>query len=306
MHNDIALKIENLNKKYNSLTALNGVDLEVKKGDFFGLLGPNGAGKSTIINVLCSLIKKNSGTITICGDNLDNNPSAAKAHIGVVPQELNLSIFETCLNILLYQAGFYGISRKVALPRAKKLLKILQLSSKINVQAMKLSGGMKRRLMIARALMHEPEVLILDEPTAGVDVEIRHTIWNFLRDLNNNGTTIILTTHYLEEAEILCNKIAIINDGRIIENTTTKDIIRKLDENNFVITLKSPLKTRLKKSPFILHQKDEITLEATILKDQSILDLLDHLKANNIQVADICNKTNRLEQLFLKLTKKSQ
>lgn len=296
-----ALEIKALKKTYPGGTqALKGIDLVVEAGDFFALLGPNGAGKSTTIGVISSLVNKSEGDVEVFGYSLDNQLVAAKACIGLVPQEFNFSQFETLLQIVVNQAGYYGVSRDVALERAEKYLKQLDLWEKRNSQARTLSGGMKRRLMIARALMHEPKMLILDEPTAGVDIEIRRSMWEFLKEINQQGITIILTTHYLEEAEMLCRNIAIIDKGRIVENTTMKSLLGKLNIETFVLDLPagSP-------SPQITGYESRLTdahtLEVDVPKETGLNNLFEQLSAQHIQVLSMRNKANRLEELFVRL-----
>ena len=299
-----AIEITNLTKFYGKLKALDSVSLNVKRGEFFALLGPNGAGKSTMINIICSLVKKTEGQVKIYGNDMDNELSLAKSHIGVVPQEFNFSIFETPMQILIYQAGYYGIPRKIAIPRAKKYLKLLQLWEKRNVQARKLSGGMKRRMIIARALMHEPEVLILDEPTAGVDIEIRHSMWEFLKKLNSEEKkTIILTTHYLEEAENLCKRVAIINHGKIIECAPMRSIVKKLDASIFVVECEDKItEAQIKFKDFKTEKLDAESFEITVPNTATLNDVFKLMDGKKIKVTDIRNKTNKLEQLFLRLT----
>lgn len=297
-----ALSIHNLVKIYkNGFQALKGVNFEVQAGDFFALLGPNGAGKTTLIGIISSLITKTSGNITVFGNELDTDPIAVKSNIGLVPQEFNFHIFEQVEAILINQAGFYGLPRKIASHRAEKYLKQLELWDKRHQPARTLSGGMKRRLMIARALMHEPKLLILDEPTAGVDIEIRRSMWQFLRDINNNGTTIILTTHYLEEAENLCRNIAIINNGNIIENTSMNKLLTKLNLETFILYVKDPLLTIPSLSQFPVRLIDSTTLEVDLHAKQTMNDLFTTLSQHNIQVLRMRNKTNRLEELFINL-----
>jgi ABC-2 type transport system ATP-binding protein len=262
-----AIEIKGLKKVYgNGVEALKGVDLTVAQGDFFALLGPNGAGKSTLINVLCGLVEKSAGTVRIEGLSIDDDYQRAKMHLGVVPQEFNFGIFEKVIDIVLDQAGYYGIPRREALPKAEKLLKQLGLYDKRNEKSRTLSGGMKRRLMIARGLVHDPKVLILDEPTAGVDIEIRREMWEFLEKLNQSGTTIILTTHYLEEAEQLCNNMAIINKGEVIERGAVKDLLGKMDQETFVFDLEAPLpeKTEALVGQFGVHKVDANTIEMAV------------------------------------------
>jgi len=302
-----ALTIRNLKKTYtNGLEALKGVSLDVEEGDFFALLGPNGAGKSTTIGIICSLVTKTSGSVEIFGHDIDTDFSAAKRQLGLVPQEFNFNVFEPVEEILVNQAGYFGIERKTAFVRAEQYLKQLGLWEKRRVQARELSGGMKRRLMIARSLMHRPRLLILDEPTAGVDIEIRRSMWNFMRELNRSGTTIILTTHYLEEAESLCRNIAIIDEGELIENTSVKHLLSQLQTETFVLDIRSPITAlptinRPASNGDCLRLIDETTLEADISKDCSINFLFEELSKSGIEVLSMRNKTNRLEQLFVHL-----
>ena len=301
-----ALEITNLNKTYgNGFTALKGVSLSVEKGDFFALLGANGAGKSTMIGIISSLVNKTSGEVSIHGFDLDSQRSEAKAMIGLVPQEFNFNVFEPVEEILLNQAGYYGVTRKEAKVRAKQLLEQLELWDKRSNMASELSGGMKRRLMIARALIHRPQLLILDEPTAGVDIEIRRSMWDFLKKLNEAGITIILTTHYLEEAESLCRNIAIINKGDIVENTSMKALLSHLQTETFILDLKEPLETLPETDEFILRQIDPNTLEVELNKEYSINRIFEVLNANGIRVSSLRNKTNRLEELFIDLVHQS-
>lgn len=300
-----ALEIKNLRKTYsNGFEALKGVDLQIKQGDFFALLGPNGAGKSTIIGISCSLINKTSGNVIIHGHDLHKNPRQAKQHLGVVPQEFNFNVFEPIEEILVNQAGYYGIKRQEAFKRAEIYLKQLELWDKRREMARNLSGGMKRRLMIARALMHHPKILILDEPTAGVDIEIRRTMWAFLQQLNQTGTTIILTTHYLEEAEQLCKNIAIIDQGNIIKDCTMNDLLSELEHECLVLNLKTSLKTVPQLEAYPASLIDENTLEVQIKKNDSLNTLFQILTKLEIEVLSMRNKSNRLEQLFLNLVKK--
>lgn len=301
-----ALSIKNLQKTYdNGFQALKGIDLDIEKGDFFALLGPNGAGKSTTISILTSLVYKTSGTVKIMEVDIDKDFSSAKKFIGVVPQEFNFGVFEKVEDIVINQAGYYGISRNTAKKSAEKYLKKLGLWEKRHQKAMSLSGGMKRRLMIARALVHEPEVLVLDEPTAGVDIQLRRSMWDFIVELNKDeGRTIILTTHYLEEAEALCKNIAIINEGSIVENTSIKKLLRTLKVQKMLFTVVKPLKVVPKIKGFEVHLVDETTLEIDIKKGQSINAVVDALDKQNIEIEAISNKQNRLEELFLSLTKK--
>jgi ABC-2 type transport system ATP-binding protein len=298
-----ALNIEGLTKIYNNgVVALNGIDLCVNQGDFFALLGPNGAGKSTTIGIIASLVNKTAGQVEVFGHSLDNALEAAKSCIGLVPQELNFSIFERVIDIIVYQAGYYGVPPRLAKQRAEIYLKKLDLWDKRNHVSMRLSGGMKRRLMIARALVHEPKLLILDEPTAGVDIEIRRSMWEFLQTINRQGTTIILTTHYLEEAEYLCKNIAIIDKGSIIENTSMKNLLATLNRETFVFDLKKPLEALPEaSSPFAMRLLDTMTLEVDVAKEQSLNNLFGFLEGHHIEVTSLRNKANRLEELFLNL-----
>jgi len=299
-----ALAISGLKKTYKGgHVALRGIDLEVAQGDFYGLLGPNGAGKTTIIGIITSLVNKTAGHVSIFGHNLFEDPSAAKACLGLVPQEFNFNMFEPVIEVVANQAGYYGIDRHESFERAEKYLKHLELWDKRHTMARNLSGGMKRRLMIARALVHEPRLLILDEPTAGVDIEIRRSMWEFLRKINAAGTTIILTTHYLEEAESLCRNIGIINQGELIENTSTRQLLNTLSMETFVLDLASPLAELPDIDGQTLLQRDEMTLEADICRDDSINTLFDELSKRNIKVLSMRNKANRLEELFMNLIK---
>ncbi|MEJ2392325.1 MAG: ABC transporter ATP-binding protein [Gammaproteobacteria bacterium] len=297
-----ALTISELTKTYaNGVQALKGVELRVREGDFFALLGPNGAGKSTTIGIISSLIRKTAGSVKVFDYDIDTDIEAAKSCIGLVPQEFNFNQFEPVIEIVANQAGYYGIGRNTAYQRAEKYLKQLGLWGKRRDMARELSGGMKRRLMIARALVHEPRMLILDEPTAGVDIEIRRSMWSFLREVNRAGTTIILTTHYLEEAENLCRHIAIINDGVTVESTEMKSLLMRLNVETFVLNLNKAI-TELPPSPgYQLSLIDETTLEVTISKEQSMNDLFRCLSDYGIDVISMRNKTNRLEELFVRL-----
>lgn len=300
-----AIEISDLKKRYEGgFEALKGIDLKVKKGDFFALLGPNGAGKSTTIGILCSLVNKTSGKVSIFGTDIDKDFASAKKHLGVVPQEFNFNVFETVFNVVATQAGFYGISKSVAAQRAEKYLKQLDLWDKKDAQSRMLSGGMKRRLMIARALVHEPDVLILDEPTAGVDIELRRSMWEFIKNLNEQGTTIILTTHYLEEAEQLCRNIAIINDGEIVENTSVKALLKTLNQETFILDLDSNLPEGWCLPGFgVALSKDASSIEVEVVKGQSINTIFKALDAISVNVVSMRNKSNRLEELFVKLIK---
>ena len=297
-----ALEIKNLTKIYrNGNEALSGANLEVNQGDFFALLGPNGAGKSTTIGIICSLINKTSGKVNVYGVDLDTDSFAARMHIGLVPQEHNFNIFEPVGEILINQAGYYGIPRKTAIQRAEKYLKQLELWDRRFDMAKELSGGMKRRLMIARALVHEPKLLILDEPTAGVDIEIRHSMWSFMRNLNKQGTTIILTTHYLEEAESLCNNIAIIDHGVTIEQTNMRELLDRLSMESFILYLDSGIDDLPACEGYDVRMLDNKTLEVDMHKGQRMNKLYDQLSACNLNVVSMRNKSNRLEQLFISM-----
>ena len=297
-----ALVLRQLTKTYkNGIKALKGIDLEVAEGDFFALLGPNGAGKTTIIGIVTSLVNKTSGTVEVFGHDMDRELEAAKSCIGVVPQEINFNMFETLFTIVVNQAGFYGIPRPLAKQRAEKYLKQLQLWDRRNSIARSLSGGMKRRLMIARALMHEPKLLILDEPTAGVDIEIRRSMWDFLRNINDEGTTIILTTHYLEEAENLCRNVAIIEGGRIIERDSMPNVLRKLQTEVFVFNLSESRAAPPQLPGFKANLTDDHTLEIEVSKGQSLNDIFAQLSSQGIGVNSMRNKVNRLEELFIRL-----
>ncbi|MGR6034012.1 MAG: ABC transporter ATP-binding protein [Candidatus Nitrosoglobus sp.] len=297
-----ALVIENLQKTYsNHFVALKGIDLEVEQGDFFALLGPNGAGKSTTISIICSLVTKSAGRVSVFGMDLEQEPEKVKGAIGLVPQEFNCNGFERVLNILLIQAGYYGIGPKIARAGAERRLKQLGLWDKRNEYARNLSGGMKRRLMIARALIHEPQLLILDEPTAGVDIELRRSMWQFLRETNTLGTTIILTTHYLEEAEQLCRNIAIIDRGAIIEHSSMRNLLAKLNRETFILYLKEPLTFAPAIPDYSLHRVDDMTLEAEVRKEDNLNTLFAALSKEGIQVLSMRNKANRLEELFIAL-----
>ena len=301
-----ALTLRNLTKTYaNGVEALKGIDLTVERGDFFALLGPNGAGKSTTIGIVSSLVNKTGGEVTILGHSLDQERELAKQKIGVVPQEFNFSQFEKVFDIVVTQAGFYGIPAPLARQRAEKYLRKLGLWDKRKNQARSLSGGMKRRLMIARALVHEPELLILDEPTAGVDIELRRSMWDFLIGLNNEGRTIILTTHYLEEAESLCRRIAIIDHGRIVENTDMKSLLEKLQVETFILDLARPVERAPELPGFEVHLRDAGTLEVAVPKTQSLNQLFVALAEQNFEVMSMRNKANRLEELFVRLVEQN-
>ena len=299
-----ALEITSLAKTYKGgFQALKGINLTVNQGDFFALLGPNGAGKSTTIGVITSLVNKTHGQVKVYGYDIDNDLEKAKSFIGLVPQEFNFNQFEPLINILVNQAGYYGVSRKIAIERAEKYLKQLELWDKRNAAARTLSGGMKRRLMIARALMHEPKMLILDEPTAGVDIEVRRGMWDFLRKLNKEGVTIILTTHYLEEAEMLCRNIAIIDGGEIVEDTSMKALLAQLDIETFVLDLDCNDKSIVLEN--IDHRViDDHTLEVDLRKKQNLNQVFEQLSNQDIDVLSMRNKSNRLEALFVNLISK--
>ncbi len=297
-----AVSIQNLQKTYeNGFSALKGVSLDVQEGDFFALLGPNGAGKSTMIGILCSLVRKTAGTVQVFDYNIDTHFSQARKCLGVVSQEFNFSQFEKVGDIIRTQGGYYGMPAKLARERADFYMKKLDLWDKRDAIARMLSGGMKRRLMIARALIHEPKLLILDEPTAGVDIELRRSMWEFLREINTNGTTIILTTHYLEEAENLCRNIAIINKGNIIENTSMKSLIQTLDQETFVLDLKDALHFLPSIPEFHIKQTDPHALEIEVKRGTDLNNLFARLSEHNIHITSMRNKANRLEELFVKL-----
>ena len=300
-----ALEIKNLKKTYNNdVVALKGIDLSVEKGDFFALLGPNGAGKSTTIGIISSLVVKNEGTLKICGVDVDDNFSSAKLKLGVVNQEFNFSQFEKVFDIIVTQAGFYGVPYKLAAERAEKYLKKLGIWDKKDDQARMLSGGQKRRVMIVKALIHEPELLILDEPTAGVDIELRRILWDFLKEINKKGTTIILTTHYLEEAESLCKNIAIIDNGEIIENTSMSKLLSKLEDQVYVIETSDTVSKDLELKNFQIDFEDEHKFTVKIPQDKTLNDLFEENEINKLKITNIKNQTNRLEELFIRLTTK--
>jgi ABC-2 type transport system ATP-binding protein len=302
-----ALKICGLQKTYSKgLVALKGIDLEVAPGDFFALLGPNGAGKSTTIGIISSLVRKSAGSVSVFGHDIDRNFSAAKQCIGVVPQEFNFSVFEKVHSIVLNQAGFYGMPRHLALGSAEALLKKLGLWERRSDPARNLSGGMKRRLMIARALVHRPQLLILDEPTAGVDIELRRSMWDFLTEINRAGTTIILTTHYLEEAENLCRHVAIINNGEIVENTSVKKLLKQLNREIFILDVRDELTECPMVSDYKLRLRDAHSLEVEVEKGHALNDLFAQLAAQNVAVVSMRNKVNRLEELFVNLVQNHQ
>lgn len=296
-----ALELEKLTKTYpGGVQALKGIDLQVEAGDFYALLGPNGAGKSTTIGIISSLVNKSDGRVRVFGYDLEKDVVNAKRQLGLVPQEFNFNPFETVLQIVVNQAGYYGVERREAQQRAEKYLTQLDLWNKRNERARMLSGGMKRRLMIARALMHQPKLLILDEPTAGVDIELRRSMWVFLKELNAQGTTIILTTHYLEEAEMLCRNIGIIQSGELVENTSMKGLLSKLKSETFILDLaaKSPLP---KLEGFQYRLLDTSTLEVEVMREQGLNSVFSQLSAQGVQVLSMRNKANRLEELFVGL-----
>jgi len=301
-----ALTIRGLKKTYgNGFEALKGIDLDVGPGDFFALLGPNGAGKSTTISIISALVKKTAGSIQIFGHDLDRDPDEAKRLLGLVPQEINFNQFETVLNVVVNQAGYHGIPRREGIQRAEKRLRELSLWDKRDVVTRTLSGGMKRRLMIARALVHDPKLLILDEPTAGVDIENRRSMWDLLREINRSGTTIILTTHYLEEAENLCRNIAIINHGRIIENSTMSELLARMHTSRYILELETPIETLPRLEGFSLERLDAMTVEVNVPRSLGIHSLFDRLAEQGIRVHGLRNAANRLEQLFLDLVEES-
>ncbi|SHG13517.1 ABC-2 type transport system ATP-binding protein [Microbulbifer donghaiensis] len=297
-----ALSIKNLQKTYdNGFQALKGISFDVQPGDFFALLGPNGAGKSTTIGIICSLVRKTGGNVSIFGIDIDKDFPAAKQMLGVVPQEFNFSQFEKVYDIVCTQGGFYGMPRKLAEERTEKYLKQLGLWDKRDTQARMLSGGMKRRLMIARALIHEPQLLILDEPTAGVDIELRRSMWTFLEEINRQGTTIILTTHYLEEAESLCRNIAIIDKGDIVENTSIKSLLKTLNRETFILDSSEALSTCPDLGGYSGRLIDEHCLEVTVEKGQSLTELFAALTKQGVTITSMRNRANRLEELFVSL-----
>jgi ABC-2 type transport system ATP-binding protein len=297
-----ALKIENLSKIYdNGFEALKGINLEVEQGDFFALLGPNGAGKSTTIGIICSLVAKSGGKVSVFDIDTDRDFPAAKRHIGIVPQEFNFNQFEVALDIVVNQAGYYGLPPSLAGQRAEKYLRELGLWEQRNIPARMLSGGMKRRLMIARSLIHEPRLLILDEPSAGVDIEMRRSMWDFLRRINEQGTTIILTTHYLEEAEALCRHIAIINHGKIVEHTSIKLLLRQLQREIFILDCVEVLPDAIVIEGFEIKRVDDHTLEVEVKKGQHLNQVFTELGAESIHISSMRNRANRLEEMFVNL-----
>ncbi|WP_421865263.1 ABC transporter ATP-binding protein [Motiliproteus sp.] len=301
-----ALSIRGLRKTYdNGFEALKGIDLEVQQGDFFALLGPNGAGKSTTLGIVSTLINKSAGSVSVFGHNLDTDSVAAKKSMGVVPQEFNFNQFEQVRDIVVTQAGYYGMQRREANESADHYLQALGLWDKRHTTARMLSGGMKRRLMIARALIHNPKLLILDEPTAGVDIELRRSMWEFLQQLNEAGTTIILTTHYLEEAESLCRNIAIIDRGEIRANTSKRELLSQLNRETFVLDLAQPLQQLPRLDGYSIELEGDHTLLVEVDKQQGLNELFSQLQKQDIQVASMRNKTNRLEELFVRLVEKN-
>lgn len=299
---DNAITIDQVSKIYaNNYLALKSVSLTIPKGEFFGLLGPNGAGKTTLIGILTTLVKKSAGKISIFDKDQDKDPEGAKAHIGVVPQEMNFNLFEGVEQVLIQQAGFYGISKKTAENQAKNKLQQLGLYHMRHRTIMELSGGMKRRLMIARALVHDPDILILDEPTAGVDLEIRHTLWELMANINEQGVTVILTTHYLEEAENLCRQIAIINNGEIVENTSTQKLLDQQYQENYILTFASPVGS-LHLPDFDNNKLDDWNFEITLEGNQTMSELFKRLNSLGVTVKRISRRKSRLEELFISLT----
>ncbi len=297
-----ALAIRDLHKRYaNGVEALRGISLDVEEGDFFALLGPNGAGKSTTIGILFSLINKTSGSVKVFGVDIDENFPLAKKHVGIVPQEFNFNLFERVDHILINQGGFYGLPPDLARERAETYLKKLGLWEKRFDRARELSGGMKRRLLIARALVHEPRLLVLDEPTAGVDIEMRRAMWEFLNELNGNGTTIILTTHYLEEAESLCRNIAIIDQGRIVHNSSMKELLSELHTEMFLLDVRTELPGQVEINGFPCRRLDAHTLEVVVERDQDINQLFTALTEQGLEISSMRNKSNRLEEMFVSL-----
>lgn len=297
-----ALSVHQLKKVYaNGLAALKGIDLDVEQGDFFALLGQNGAGKSTTIGIICSLVNKSSGKVYVFGHDTDNDLAAAKSCIGIVPQEMNFNSFEKISQVLINQAGYYGIPRSIAHERMETYLSEMGLWEMRDQPAIRLSGGMKRRLMIARALMNDPKLLILDEPTAGVDIELRHHLWRFLKRLNENGTTIILTTHYLEEAEHLCKNVAIIDHGEIIEHSNMKTLINRLNVQTMILDIAEPMQKLPQLDGFVWRLQDDTSIEVEIHRQQTLNELFHLLSAQKIQINSLRNKTNRLEELFVHL-----
>ena len=304
MNNKIVLSVKNLNKTYNkNIHALKNLNLEVKEGEIFGLLGPNGAGKSTFINILAGLTTKTSGDVVVWGFNMDDNPRQVRASLGIVPQEINVDPFFTPRKLLELQAGLYGVKKKDRI--TDTILDLVSLSEKANSYTRNLSGGMQRRLLIAKALVHKPPIIILDEPTAGVDIELRRSLWDFLTEINNNGTTIILTTHYLEEAEKLCKNISIIDKGEIVKTSSMQSLLRELDTEIFIFDLKDQIDPKsISNSPFDIKILDTYQISVEINKSQSLNEIFRYLNENNLNILSMRNETNRLEELFLDLTEK--
>jgi ABC-2 type transport system ATP-binding protein len=301
-----ALTIENLSKTYgNGFEALKSIDLTVEQGDFFALLGPNGAGKSTTIGIICSLVSKSGGKVAVYDIDIDEDFAGAKKNIGIVPQEFNFNQFEKVEDIIINQGGYYGLPAPLARERTEKYLKALGLWDKKDTPSRMLSGGMKRRLMIARALIHEPRLLILDEPTAGVDIEMRRSMWEFLKEINSQGTTIILTTHYLEEAEALCRNIAIINNGEIVQNSSIRDLLRQLHREVFILDCVEDLPASVAIQSFVCRRIDEHSLEVEVEKGQHINDVFEQLNALGIHISSMRNRANRLEEMFVTLVEGS-
>jgi ABC-2 type transport system ATP-binding protein len=302
-----AVRLHDLHKTYaNGTQALKGIDLEVPAGDFFALLGPNGAGKSTAIGILASLVRKSAGRVEVFGHDLDREPQEVKRCIGLVPQDFNFNQWEPVEEIVVNQAGYYGIPRRLAYRKMRRMLKQLDLWEKRRAEARSLSGGMKRRLMIARALVHEPPLMILDEPTAGVDIEVRQSMWQFMQEINRAGTTIILTTHYLEEAENLCRRIAIIDGGCIVENSSMAELLNRLHRQTFLLTLRKPLQSVPEGAPVGLSLHDQWTLEAELEQEQSLNRLFAWLDTQGIEILSMRNKRNRLEQFFMDRVRKQR
>lgn len=302
----LALSIKDLHKVYdNGFEALKGISFDVEKGDFFALLGPNGAGKSTTLGIVSSLVNKSSGEVNVFGHSLDTDKIKAKMHLGVVPQEFNFNMFENVKDILVTQAGYYGISNRTAGERADYYLQKLGLWDKRNGPARMLSGGMKRRLMIARALMHDPKLLILDEPTAGVDIELRRSMWEFLKEINASGTTIILTTHYLEEAESLCRNIAIIDHGKIVQNTSMRELLQQLNTETILLDINANLQTAPEIQGYTVRLSEEGPLEVDVAREQGLNSLFCQLEEQGLSVTSMRNKANRLEELFVSLVEKN-
>jgi ABC-2 type transport system ATP-binding protein len=305
MTTQYAIEIENLTKSYSGgVEALKGISLTVKSGDFYGLLGPNGAGKSTTIGVMCGLVNKTSGQVKVAGFDIDQHRTQAKLSLGVVPQEFNFNIFESCWQIVINQAGYYGVTPKQAEKRAHELFEQLGLTDKKYRPAGQLSGGMKRRLMIARALVHQPQILILDEPTAGVDISLRRSMWTFLEALNAQGVTIILTTHYLEEAESLCKNIAIIDQGKLIQNTSKENLLSQLQSETLILYVASALAQIPEISNYVFRLPEPSTLEVDLFEGQTLTQVVTALKDHHIDVIRVKNKSNRLEELFVRLVEK--